>query len=72
MATKTIQAPWVNFVIVTMTSTTPVIEAPTVLMARDRSTLRRASGRSRAAQHAFQCRTMPVWPRVKDVKTPTM
>ena len=69
----TIQAPWVNLVISTMTSTTPVRAAPTALIACERR-MRRRSARAGGpgAAAACQCRTMPAWDRVKETKTPMM
>ncbi len=43
MTTKTIHAPWVNLVTVTMMSTLKVMTAPTALMARPRQTAPRSS-----------------------------
>ncbi len=70
MTTKTIQAPWVNFVIVTMTRTLKVIEAPMRLMIRLRMMPPRPSAPLRIRR--IQCRTMPVWPRVNETNTPMM
>ena len=73
MARTTIQAPCVNLVTSTMTSTSPVRHAPNALMARER--LHRAArppGRSRSRSSRVQCRTMPAWLSVKETNTPTM
>ena len=64
IATTTIHAPFANFVIVTMTKTTPVVAAPTPLM------MARASP-SRSAVLLNHRRTMPVCESVKAVNTPT-
>ncbi len=61
-----------NFVTSTTTRTRPVRKAPKVLMARERSMRLRATGSFSLARWRFQCRTMPVWLRVKETKTPTM
>ena len=60
---RTIHAPWENLTTATMTSTNPVVTAPTAL----RTTDRRHPG-SRVRGHF---RTIPVWLRVNDRKTPT-
>ena len=67
-----IHAPWVNLVASTRTSTKPVIPAPTPLIARDRIICRRRIGSRSVRSSRFQCRSMPVWDRVNETKTPTM
>ena len=61
-----------NFVISTITSTMPVIAAPNPLMACERRIRRRAAGSVSVASSRFQCRSMPVWLSVNEVKTPTV
>jgi hypothetical protein len=63
IAAITIHAPWVNFVTVTITSTTPVAVAPIAFNVM----LRRHPG----SRSLHQRRTMPDWESVKAVKTPT-
>jgi hypothetical protein len=63
IAEITIQAPWMNFVIVTITSTTPVAVAPIALMVMLR--------RHPVSLSRRQRRTIPAWDRVKAVNTPT-
>lgn len=72
MPSRATQAPWVNLVARTTTSTRPVKNAPKALIARERNILRRAAGSVSLRRWRFQCRTMPVWLRVKETKTPTM
>ena len=62
----------VNFVTMTMTSTSPARLAPNPLIARERIIRCRSAG-SRSVRNArFQCRTIPVCPSVNDVNTPMM
>ncbi len=70
MMTKTIQAPWVNLVTVTMISTLRVMMAPTRLVARLRHTVPRSAQPSLSIRN--QWRTMPVCPRVNETNTPMM
>ncbi len=72
MATTTIHAPLANLLISTMTRTTPVKHAPTVLMARDRTIRRRAALPGPAASSRFQCRIIPVWLHTNETNTPMM
>ncbi len=67
-----IQAPRVNLVIRTITSTIPVIAAPKPLMACERRIRRRSAGSVSVASSRFQCRSMPIWLSVKEVNTPTV
>ena len=74
MAMTTIQAPWVNLVIRTMTSTSAVVTAPSALTASARL---HPPGRpglpcSADGSRLSQCRTMPAWLRVKETNTPMM
>ena len=62
-ATSTIQAPWVNFTMVTTTSTTPVVTAPRVLITIER--------RHPGSRCFSQCLIIPDWLIVNDVNTPT-
>jgi hypothetical protein len=62
----------VNFVMSTMTSTTPVITAPKPLISRDRRIRARSAGSVSVARRRFQCRSMPTWLRVNEVNTPTV
>ena len=69
MATIESHAPWLNFVDVTTTSTTPVVIAPIALI-----TIERRHPGCASAPLCFslsQCRTMPVCDSVNDVNTPT-
>jgi hypothetical protein len=43
-----------------------------VLIARERIIRRRWAWSPSVASSRFQCRTMPIWLRVKETKTPTM
>ena len=62
-----------NFVISTMTSTTPVSDPPTALMVwRAAHPAARRPGRVSVRSCRFQCRTMPVWLSVNETNTPTM
>ena len=63
IATITIHAPFANFVIVTTTSTTPVVTAPMPLMIALRCQL--------ASFVRSQRRTMPACESVNAVNTPT-
>ena len=72
MATTTIQAPLANLLISTMTSTTAVKHAPTVLIARDRTMRRRALLPGPVRSSRFQCRIIPVWLHTNDTNTPMM
>ena len=73
MAISTRYAPCVNFVIVTITRTSPVSPAPSALTPRLLLAARRSAGDSASpASWRFQCRTIPAWPKVKDVNTPMM
>ena len=68
-----IQAPCRNFVISTMTSTTPVTARPNALIARDCASSGAAlAGSVSVRSSRVQCRIMPVWLSVNDTKTPTM
>ncbi len=60
---STIHAPWENLTTATTTRTTAVVSAPIAL-----STTDRCQPGSRVRSHL---RTIPVWLRVNDVKTPT-
>jgi hypothetical protein len=71
MATTTIQAPCVNFVTSTMSSTTAVTAAPTPLTNRA-LTMAARGGTSLRCSRRFQCRTIPAWLNVNDTKTPMM
>lgn len=46
--------------------------APKALIERTRWMWRRLRGSSSVGSSLFQCRTMPIWLRVKETKTPTM
>ena len=72
MAAIAIQAPWVNLVASTITSTLPVITRPNPLIPCERRIRRRVAGSRSVRSSRFQCRTMPVWLSVKDTNTPTM
>ena len=72
MAMVTIQAPWVNFVIRTMTRTIAVKVAPMALIAWERRILARELLEAPLVSSRCQCRTMPSWERVKETKTPMM
>lgn len=73
MATKTTHAPDVNRLTVAITRTVPVSTAPSRLMARERRIRLRSRSVGDVSRRArFQCRTMPLWPRVKEMKTPMM
>ena len=63
MAAITIHAPWVNLVMATITSTTPVTTAPTPLM-----TMLRRHPWPRSLRHR---RTIPACDSVNAVNTPT-
>ena len=64
--------PFVNFVTSTMTSTEPVMTSPNELMILERCILRRSAGSVSERRWRFQWRTMPIWLRVNDTKTPMM
>ena len=73
IATTTIHAPLANLLISTMTRTTPVKQAPTVLIVRDRIMRRRAALPGLVvASSRFQCRIIPVWLHTNETKTPMM
>ena len=72
IATTTIQAPLANLLISTMTRTTPVKQAPIVLIVRDRYILRLVARSVTVRSRRFQCRIMPVWLQVNDTNTPMM
>ncbi len=72
MARIAIQAPAVNLVMSTTTSTVAVITRPTVLITRDCIIRRRAFGSVSVRNNRVQWRTMPVWLSVNDTNTPTM
>ena len=55
-----------------MTSTAPVTNAPTVLMARERIIRSRTAESVTPRSSRFQCRIIPVWLQVNDTNTPTM
>ena len=63
IAVITIHAPRANFVIVTMTRTTPVVPAPIPLMIALRS--------HRPSRNRIQRRTIPACDSVNAVNTPT-
>lgn len=71
-ATTASQAPWVNLVSSTITRTSAVVTAPRPLMIRERCAAPRTAGSPSVASARFQCRTMPIWDSVKEVKTPRM
>ncbi len=71
-ATTASQAPWVNLVSITITSTRPVTQAPKPLITRERWASARTFGSGSLPSSSFQCRTMPIWESVKEVKTPRM
>ena len=72
MMTNTSQAPWVNFVIVTIDEHDDGQQgAERVDRCRLRMTWPRFVAARRAAS-GVQCRTMPVWPSVNETKTPMM
>ena len=68
----TSQAPRVNLVITMITRTTVVSDPPMVLMTCERRIRRRSAPSSVERSSRFQCRTMPHWPMLKLVNTPTM
>jgi hypothetical protein len=71
IAMVTIHAPCVNFVMSTITRTTPVNTAPVALSTCER----RIDARRPAAavcSSVRQCRTMPHWLSVNETKTPMM
>ena len=72
MATTTIHAPLANLLISTMTRTTAVKQAPTVLIARDRTMRRRELLSVSSRSSRFQCRIIPVWLHTNDTNTPMM
>ena len=72
MASSAIQAPCGNLVTRTITSTRAVMQKPTVLMVRDLSMRRFTAGSLASFSSRPQCRTMPSWLMVKEMKTPTM
>ncbi len=71
-ATTASQAPWVNLVSITITSTSAVVIAPKPLMTRERWAEARTLASVSRASSSFQCFTIPIWERVKEVKTPRM
>ena len=68
-AITTSQAPWVNLVISTTTSTTAVASAPTALT--DSSPIN-VPLQPCSAACLRQCTTMPAWLSVNDTNTPRM
>ncbi len=65
-------APWVNFVTRMITSTVPHIVRPTALTTRERIIRARTFGSDSVRSNRVQWRTMPVWPSVNEMNTPTM
>ncbi len=72
MAATEIHAPCTNFVTSTITSTSPVTDRPTALIARLRIIRRRTARSVSVRSSLVQCRTMPVWLAVNETNTPTM
>ncbi|MNH43815.1 hypothetical protein D3C79_1058090 [compost metagenome] len=72
MANSASQAPWLNLVIRTMTRTRAVMPKPMLLMVRDLTIRRRAVLSLASLRCLPQCRTMPNWLSVNEIKTPTM
>ena len=72
IATTTIQAPLANLATSTITSTSPVKAAPTVLITLVRFMCRRARGSVVIRRLRFQCRIMPVWLHTNETNTPMM
>ena len=72
MASSAIQAPCENLVMRTITSTRAVMPKPTVLMVRDLIMRSRTAGSLDSFSSRPQCRIMPSWLIVKEMKTPTM
>jgi len=72
IAITTIQAPLANLLTSTMTRTTAVTQAPTVLIALDLIMRSRTLESVVPRRLRFQCRIIPVWLHTNDTKTPTM
>ena len=67
-----IHAPTTNFVTSTTSSTVPVIAVPKPETQRERRRRLRSVASVSVPSRRVQCRTMPVWLRVNETKTPTV
>ncbi|MCY1224920.1 hypothetical protein D9M72_370980 [compost metagenome] len=72
IASRAIQAPCSNLVISTITRTRAVMPKPIVLMMRDLSMRSLTAGSLASFSSRPQCRIMPSWLIVNEMKTPTM
>ena len=71
MHTTVIQAPWVNRVVMTTTSTAAEITAASTASPSEATIRRRPETVGSARRWRRQCRAMPNWVSVKDTNTPT-
>ena len=71
IARKTSHAPCVNFVTVTIRSTSTVNDAPSELITSPVWASRRSAPFTKRSSRR-QCLTMPIWPSENETKTPMM